>query len=245
MAKRSIDMLPLLDVFMVVLFVFATIQEQQLDTSTQELDDLSEAFASAAAERERQAARVEELEAELERSDARAKHAQELSERVGEYERVCGPERDGLVCPPAQVNPDAKAQAAMSALHERLLDNIAVFEIEIEGSLNLVTGETSNRCCYRADPPTGAWQSCGEMPSDEDQRLRWFDDGAQGLVSGLSRTRGGKSIVLLRQGSTARHRLSNHLASLLRERMPSARIYDDGTSGGPPECPRLQAPPVP
>jgi hypothetical protein len=43
MAKRSIDMLPLLDVFMVVLFVFATIQEGQLDDTSSQLEQAENA----------------------------------------------------------------------------------------------------------------------------------------------------------------------------------------------------------
>lgn len=243
--KRPIDMLPLLDVFMVVLFVFATIQEQQLDSSAQELDDTSEALATAAAEREQQAAQIEALETELERvrdrSDQQSKREDQLSERVEAYEQVCGPQQPGgSVCPPAEVNPDARAQAAMASLHERLLDNVAVFEIEIGGEPDLQTGKIRNLCCYRADPPTGVWQDCGEMPSDADLQVRWMADGADGLARGLGRTRGGKAIVLLRQGNDASWRVSNDLAELLRERMPNARIYDDGATAGPFECPRLQ-----
>jgi hypothetical protein len=64
----------------------------------------------------------------------------------------------------------------------------------------------------------------------------WLDDGADNLLEGLSRTRGGNAVVLLRQGLSVRYRLSNDLAKLLRERMPNHRIYDDGTNAGPPRC---------
>ena len=50
-ARPRLDLLPLLDVFMVVLFVFATIQEKQLDETQRDVE----------AER----ARAAELETEL------------------------------------------------------------------------------------------------------------------------------------------------------------------------------------
>ncbi|MFO7564702.1 MAG: hypothetical protein R6X02_18810 [Enhygromyxa sp.] len=245
MARRGIDMLPLLDVFMVVLFVFATIQEQQIDSSAQELDELQATLARATLERDSRAERVEQLAAELAeletRSERRAAREQQLQELVEAYERECGPRRgEGPVCPAAAVSADAKQQAEMAALHERLLDNVAVFEIEIEGEPDLSTGKIRNRCCWRADPPAGEWQSCGELPGDELAQLAWLDEGGSGLLDGLSRTRGGKAVVLLRQGVQARWRISNNLAELLREQMPSHRIYDDGTSTGPPRCPLLQ-----
>jgi len=237
-------MLPLLDVFMVVLFVFATIQEQQIDSSTHELDALSETVTQLTHERDQQTERVEQLAdelAELEtRSRQQAARERELEQLVEAYEQECGPRRpNGPVCPTAAVNPDAKAQAAMAALHERLLDNVAVFEVEVEGQGDLATGKLRNHCCYRADPPDGEWRRCGEIPSDAIEQVAWIDDGADGLIDGLSRTRGGNAVVLLRQGTLARYRISNDLAELLRERMPSHRIYDDGASAGPLRCPLL------
>lgn len=237
-------MLPLLDVFMVVLFVFATIQEQQLDSSVQELDDTSAALAEARAEAERQADRAAQLEDQLTRlevqTDAQAQTEEQLRDRVEQYEQECGPARPGgPACPAAAVNPNAKAQAAMAALHERLLDNVAVFEVELEGEPDMTTGKVTNLCCYRPDPPSGAWKSCGEVPTDEADQRAWLDDGADGLVDGLSRTRGGNAVVLLRQGNWARYRLSNDLAELLRDRFPSHRVYDDGTTAGALECPLL------
>lgn len=244
-AKRGIDLLPLLDVFMVVLFVFATIQEQQIDTSVHELDTLREALARVTHERDQRAERVEQLLTDLEgaesRSEQQAAREQALAQLVEAYERECGPrQQNGPVCPTAAlVEPDAKAQAEMAALHERLLDNVAVFEIDIEGQADLLTGSTRDRCCWRADPPDGEWRSCGELPSDALARLAWLDDGGEGLVDGLSRTRGGNAVVLLRQDRQARYRVSSDLAELLRERMPSHRIYDDGTSAGSSRCASL------
>ena len=244
MARRGIDMLPLLDVFMVVLFVFATIQEQQLDTSTQELDEARAALAVAEAEQLAAQTLASQLDAELSSLEARSRQqtreVEALSERVEEYERECGPRRlDGPACPAAALNPNATAQLDMAALHERLLDNVAVFEVELEGDPDFTTGKIRNRCCYRADPPTGIWRGCGVVPSEAIEQLGWLDDGAQGLVDGLSRTRGGNAVVMLSQGGLARYRISNDLAELLRERFPDHRVYDDGMVSGPPDCPLL------
>lgn len=238
MARRGIDMLPLLDVFMVVLFVFATIQETQLDDSTQALDEAQQALARATEQRDQQAERIEQLDDQVTQLERQAARVAELEELVSQYEAECGPRKPGgPVCPPAAINPDAKAQVEMAALHERLLDNIAVFEVDIEGVPDLSTGELHNRCCFRASPPNGAWRSCGEVPNEELERVTWLDDGADGLLEGLGRTHGGNAVVLLRQGEDARYRVSNDLAELLRERMPSHRIYDDGSNAGPARCP--------
>lgn len=232
-------MLPLLDVFMVVLFVFATIQEQQLDTSTHELDTLSKALAEAEREREQLAEQLEQQEAELaeaeRRSEQRAAREQKLRELVEAYERECGSRgAAGPLCPAATA--DAKQQAEMAALHERLLDNVAVFEVEIEGEPDRQTGKLHNRCCFRTDLPHGEWQPCGEFPSDTLDQLEWLDNGGSVLLDGLSRTRGGNAVVLLRQGVEARYQASHDLSELLRELLPGYRIYDDGTSAGPPRC---------
>jgi hypothetical protein len=235
MAKRGIDMLPLLDVFMVVLFVFATIQEQQLDSSTQELDSASAALEQRTAELERLAAEHAVYER---RSAQQTRREQELRELVDEYERVCGSRvANGPLCPAAEAVPDARAQAAMAGVHERLLDNLAVFEIELDGRPDLEANKLRNLCCYRADPPQGEWRRCGEVPTHEAAMFEWYDDGADGLRDGLSRTRGGKAIVLLRQSREARMRVSNDLAELLRARMKDVRVYDDGVAGGPLQCP--------
>ena len=114
-----------------------------------------------------------------------------------------------------------------------------MFEIEIEGRSDLEANVLRNRCCVRADPPTGEWLACGEVPGDPDTRETWLDDGGEGLLATLRRTRSGNAIVLLRQGGRARFRLSNDLAELLRARLPEHRIYDDGLSREALRCPLL------
>jgi biopolymer transport protein ExbD len=78
MAKRGIDMLPLLDVFMVVLFVFATIQEGQLDDTTSQLEQAENARLAAELTAATESARAAVLSAELAVSAQEAARAEEL-----------------------------------------------------------------------------------------------------------------------------------------------------------------------
>lgn len=235
-------MLPLLDVFMVVLFVFATIQESQLDDSSQALIESSRSLADAEAELAEHRETVEALEREVEIAERRQAKQVELEDEIVEYRRACGPrEPGGPVCPNAELDPDAAAQAkkiaSMSKLQERLLDNVAVFEVEIEGRSDLDSGEIRNQCCVRANPPDGRWRACGDIPTDADARADWLDDGGDGLLDTIRRTHGGNAIVMIRQGDGARFRLTNDVAQDLRDRLPDHEIYDDGRSPSALACP--------
>jgi hypothetical protein len=246
-AHRGIDMLPLLDVFMVVLFVFATIQETKLDDSAQELEALRHTVAILEVERDALAdqataavAREQALEDRLAAAEVEADERVELEARVAEFERVCGPAKPGgPVCPAIELEPrEAAEQLAVDTLLARLFDNIAVFEIELDGAIDAERQVLLNPCCYRSDPPKGEWKSCGDIPSDADERAAWLDDGGQGLLEALRRDHGGNAIVILRQGAGARYRQTNDLADLLREQLPDHRIYDDG-SVATLDCPLL------
>ena len=245
MAKRGIDMLPLLDVFMVVLFVFATIQEQQLDSSTRERDEATAALAAATEAQvtleeqlEGATREAEQAEAKVEASDARERSVR--AER-DELREACGPRQPGgPVCPAA--DPARKAAAEVVAVHARLLGKLAVFEVQLEGVPDLETGKLRTRCCYRADPPDGDWQACGEVPGEELERAAWLEAGADGLVDGLAETDGSAAVVLLSQDAGAKFLVSDDLADLLRERFPDHRVYDDGTRVSAGHCPVVAAP---
>lgn len=246
-ARRSVDMLPLLDVFMVVLFVFATIQEHDLDTSARELEALAakvgELEAQLVVERERAVAaeaRATLLDEQRATAQRQADRTPELDELLAEYRRLCGDAKPGgPLCPAIELDPKtASEQLAVDTLLARLFDNVAVFEVELQGEVDLERGIRRNHCCYRSDPPDGEWKTCGEVPSGADLRLAWVTDGGQGLVDGLRRTRGGNAIVLLRQGERAGYRLTNDLADLLREQLPDHKIYDDGSVASL-DCPLL------
>lgn len=245
--RRSIDMLPLLDVFMVVLFVFATIQETKLDDSAQELEALGHTVEILEVERAALAdqaaaavAREQALEDRLAAAEVDATKRVELQDRIAEFERECGPAKPGgPVCPAIGLEPrEAAEQLAVDTLLARLFDNVAVFEIELDGVKDFESGVLDNPCCYRSEPPAGEWKSCGTMPSGPDELATWLDDGGEVLLDALRRTHGGNAIVILRQGAQAQHSQSKNLADLLREQLPDHRIYDDG-SVATLDCPLL------
>ena len=229
-------MLPLLDIFMVVLFVFATIQEQKLDTSVHEVEALSAQLETAKDEVEPSSPnpkQIQTLESEL----------AELREEIQEYEEACGPRAPGdPVCPAAK--PDGKELAERKALQDRLLADVAVFEIELSG-LEDPNGPHHNRCCFRADPPGGTWVSCGELPRDDLGRQDWWDNGADGLIEGIRNTKDGFALVFLRQDKGASSQATGELSKLFRERMPSHKIYDAGVTldSSPLNCPEFSTPP--
>jgi biopolymer transport protein ExbD len=237
MAKRGIDMLPLLDVFMVVLFVFATIQEGQLDVSTQQLEAAQDQLVAAQIESATQAiqlasntAALELREQELREANARE---QALREQVGAYQRECGPHvGDGPLCPAA--SPEARELVKVAQVHAQLLANVAMFEIEIGGELR--PDGIVNHCCFRANPPEGPWQACGSVPPGAAERGDWFDQGGAGLREALRETRDGYAIVLIQQDGEASYQISQDLANLLHDRLREHYVYDTGLGSGPLDC---------
>lgn len=226
MAKRSIDMLPLLDVFMVVLFVFATIQEGQLDDSAALLEQAENARLAAEVTAATESARAAALSLE---------HASQ----VAAYEQACGPRvANGPLCPAA--DDDTRELAEVAAVHEQLLTHVAVFEVEIAGELQ--PNQIVDHCCVRIDPPKGEWQRCGVIPAGEQQRADWFDDGGEGLRDILRETRDGYAIVLLKQDLSASYQVSKDFAWLLQERLRDHYVYDNGVSNRALSCPLLPRP---
>jgi hypothetical protein len=236
MAKRSIDMLPLLDVFMVVLFVFATIQEGQLDDTASQLEQAENARLAAELTAATESARAAVLSAELAVSQPEAERATELAATLSSYERVCGPRvPDGPLCPAA--DPDTRELTEVAVVHEQLLSHIAVFELEIAGERQ--PNQVVDHCCVRADPPRGEWRRCGVIPAGERTRADWFDDGGEGLRDVLRETRDGYAIVLLKQDLAASYQVSKDVARLLHERLRGHYVYDNGVSDVPLSCPLL------
>ena len=93
MARHRLDLLPLLDVFMVVLFVFATIQEQRLDDSVRHterlrasVDQAEQAFVAALAREEGLQDRVDEAERALDVERAKAEAHAKIQEIEHEAE---------------------------------------------------------------------------------------------------------------------------------------------------------------
>jgi len=216
---RRLDMLPLLDVFMVVLFAMATIERGE----TADDEGRSEAeVALAAAEREAELAGAERDEARREAAEARASQAS-LAAALKEL-------RDE-----SAALDDARADAPRrNEVLERLLDQFNVFEIEISGEAT--ADGIRNRCCFRADLD-GAWTRCGDVPVDSVERDHYLDDGADGLVEALRKTKGGNAMTLIRQDEQATYRIAGALDDGLRDRLVGHRIYNEGVSLATPLCP--------
>jgi hypothetical protein len=218
--RHRLDLLPLLDVFMVVLFVFATIQEQRLDETSRDADTLAQQLA--ATERELAA-----READLARA-AEDDEAEALRERLRAAEATL-----------AELKADAEATIAGLASGDdavrrqsvlaKLLDRYSVFEVEIAGSID-DTGAVVNHCCYRTDPLSTSWTSCGAIPPVAHDRAAWWDEGGGGLDRALRRTKGGNAMTIVRQDDRAGYRIAASMEELLRERFPDQQIYDEGVS---------------
>jgi hypothetical protein len=252
--RHGLDLLPLLDVFMVVLFVFATIQEHQLGDS---------ATASAAMEREL-AARERELaamERELATLRARAVEpvAAELAAASESMAKLRADQAASAASETAAQGALAEARRAqaelLAAMDElraaaeaaaktgttagaevlrqqeilaRLLDHFSVFEIEVDGE---VGGDgVINHCCYRTEPIDGAWTSCGRMPAVTAELQDWLAEGGAGLMEALRRTRGGNALTIVRQNERATWRIGRKLEEQLRDRFPDHKIYGEGVA---------------
>lgn len=232
MARHRLDLLPLLDVFMVVLFVFATIQEQRLDDTTrgaerlrQQVDEIEQALRRAVAQGEAR---------EVERTAAAKQQAQALADATTEAEHLRR-ELQALRQDLKEQRDRARRELAQAGVAEqtleridllsRVLDKYSVFEIDLaEGGAD--RGEVITRCCYRTDPLVDEWHSCGVVPARAEDRAAWLDDGAGGLVDALRRTKGGNAMTLVRQHEhEAGYRIAQRLAEQLRERFSDQHVY--------------------
>lgn len=238
--RHALDLLPLLDIFMVVLFVFATIQERQLGRSEDataalraELAATRQASADARAELERQlaqqrggAADIEALRAEL------TQRQDELAELRQSFREV------RLAAEAAAATPGLGGAEVLrrQEILAKLIDHFSVFEIEIDGEL--ADGVVLNHCCYRSEPLTAAWRSCGQVPAVGDELRDWLADGGGGLMEALRRTKGGNALTIVRQNERATWRVGRKLEEQLRERLPDHKIYDEGVATHSLACPR-------
>ncbi len=230
MAQRRLDMLPLLDVFMVVLFAMTT---STTDTATT-TDAPADADAPTSSEVRDSKADDQEALAEArgarDRAEAALSQAQQSSQDAAQRTQAL-----------AEALEDLRADATRrggspreSEVLERLLDQFSVFEIELAGE----PGEAGvrNRCCFRSDLQD-QWRSCGAVPALEIDREHWLEDGGEGLLEVLRRTKGGNALTLVRQDEDATYRIAGALEDALRERLPEHRIYNEGVSLASPLCP--------
>ena len=263
---RHIDMLPLLDVFMVVLFVFATIQEDeheaeraeferlvaQLDVSARQqqaeaatrLKEAERGAADAKAESERLAAQLNasaqqqaEVIARLEVAERDAADAKEatnkLRAKVASFVKPFTPsKKDAPGGDDAQEVDEALRQLEVL---DKLLDHYTVFEIEVVGEADADGSAVTNRCCYRTDTFKTPWKSCETVPYGKAELDAWLQDGGDGLVAALRRTKGGNAMTVIRQDTTATHQVTRDLSASLLKIFPEHEIY----SMTPKESPTL------
>ncbi|MCY1054196.1 hypothetical protein [Nannocystis sp. SCPEA4] len=237
--RHALDLLPLLDVFMVVLFVFATIQEGQLDAS---------AHSAAQLQAELQRLRAQQVDpgelARLQQAEAAATSAAEAARaelaRAGEAQRELQSALERLRATAEQAAATATTPGdevlRRQEVLARLLDHFSVFEIEVDGEL--VGDDVVNHCCYRTEPLAGAWRSCGTVPAAGAELQDWLAEGGAGLVDALRRTRGGNAMTIVRQNERATWRVARKLEEQLRERFPEHKIYGEGVATHSLACPR-------
>ena len=265
-SSRHIDMLPLLDVFMVVLFVFATIQEDEHEAERAEFERLVAQLDVSARQQQAEAAtRLEVVErgaadakAESERLaaqlDASAQQQAEVTARLEAAEREAADAKeaaDKLRAEAASVvkqfilsNKDTPGIDDTRGVDEflrreevldKLLDHFTVFEIEVVGEANADGSAVTNRCCYRTDTSKTPWKSCETVPYREAELDAWLQDGGDGLVAALRRTKGGNAMTVIRQDTTATSRVTHTLRESLLKFFPEHEIY----SMVPEESPTL------
>ncbi|MCA9720431.1 MAG: hypothetical protein KC468_37560 [Myxococcales bacterium] len=243
---RALDMLPLLDVFMVILFVFATIQEREAHVSTEEAASLRDELAQAraqltAAERRGQEDRAARARAEAEaartESEQLATARRELADAESAERRArmeAKRAREAVDQLRARVTEQLAAVGQSEDVVRRqdvlskLLHQFTVFEIDITGA---DSGErVVNHCCYRTDPFVEAWSSCGVVPAESEALREWVRQGGGGLEDVLRRTRGGNAMTIIRQDEVSTFDLRLSLKVLLQERFADHEIYDGGIS---------------
>ncbi|MCX4242609.1 hypothetical protein [Paraliomyxa miuraensis] len=223
MARHRLDLLPLLDVFMVVLFVFATIQEQRLDDTTRDAQRLEERVAQA--ERALQVARAEQIaesSKHVSAMDEAQAQAQDLRRELLDLQHALHAQRDEARRTLARAGVSEQAVERIELL-SKVLEKYGVVEIDLVADGE--EGELGTRCCYRSDPLSDDWRSCGRVPARLEDRAVWLDGGAGGLVDALRRTKGGNAMTLVRQHEhEAGYRIAQRLAEQLRERFTDQHV---------------------
>ena len=269
-SSRHIDMLPLLDVFMVVLFVFATIQEDEHEAERAEFERLVAQLDISARQHQAEAAtrlkvaergaadakaESEHLAAQL---DASAQQQAEVTARLEAAEREAADAKeaaDTLRVEVASVvkqfilsNKDTLGVDDARGVDEflrreevldKLLNHFTVFEVEVVGEAD-ADGETvTNRCCYRTDTSKTPWKSCETVPHRAAELDAWLQDGGDGLVAALRRTKGGNAMTVIRQDRTATHRVAHSLSASLLKFFPEHEIYSMIPEESPTRVSRL------
>lgn len=235
---KRLDLLPLVDVMMVVLFALVVSQERELDETQATAADT--ALSKRSLERQ-----MESMERRL--AEAKAADVLELKAEIVQARRDAAKQEsarnemaDKLRQMAAQVvklqqqdysTPDVMRR---DDVLEKLLDQNAVVEVEIGGQA--AKGGIENRCCFRAGPRDDAWQSCGLVPAESGERRRWLDGGAQGLLKQLQDTSGGRAVTIVRQDVAATYAVGTQLTATILARLPDHKVYNEGVRLLPVQC---------
>ena len=226
-----LDMLPLLDVIMVIVFVFATIQEKELESTR---DDHARATAAMDQKAASLAERLKDAERRADEGEVFQQVAERL-ERLLKAARVVSEQREK-----ERARLKEELQAAKQAANKKLAKNLHRYQMEsvLEALLKrssvveveLGPGPTEgadigSRCCYRKDPRAQKWSACGIMPADGARVAEWLRGAAAGMMSTLAETKGGNALVIIRQGEGAIWRSGEKLQQLFRSREPDRRGF--------------------
>lgn len=243
--KRRLEMLPLLDVFMVVLFVFATIQEGKLSATTEESQQLQEELEQAQSklqqvEDELQEADVEATQSKLDEAQKQRKQlAEDLDKTKKKVDELEEKEKQAIdkveemekkLRQKISEQVESSEEVRREEILEKLLDQHSVFEVEIRGTVDPEEGVV-NHCCYRTDPRAKTWKRCGEVPVQTNAQADWFRAGGDGLLDVLRNTKGGNAMTIIRHDATASHRIGQKLESLIREQVTEQKVYNEGIAG--------------
>lgn len=197
MRKKPLDMIPFVDIMIAVLFIFATIEEGEKIDVTQ-----LETAKSAKADLEAQLAQANARATALALQRDELQHATELAKE---------PIRKGV------------EQRREREVVGALLGEAQVIEVEIEGIPS--AEDTVNGCCYRRFAIDAPWKTCGVVPTGAEDRTRWLDDGAGGLLNELNATGATPTMVLVRQEKDAAYNISDKLGESIRTRTPIKKTY--------------------
>ena len=218
---RHIDMLPLLDVFVVVLFVFATIQEDEHEAERAEFERLVAQLDVSA--RQQQAKAATRLKAaEREAADAKEAADKLRAEAASVVKQFILSNKDTLGVDDARgVDEFLRREEVL----DKLLNHFTVFEVEVVGEADADGSTVTNRCCYRTDTSKTTWKSCDTVPHRAAELDTWLQDGGDGLVAALRRTKGGNAMTVIRQDRTATYRVAHSLSASLLKFFPEHEIY--------------------
>lgn len=241
---QQADMLPLIDVILVVLFVFATIEEgntqnqsSSVQMKEQQIDNLQSLLNQLQSQLDEMIP-AETLESALaskdETIDAQKKTAAQQAQTVAELKKTIQDQKTDLKRSDQKTKDILKFKLKVSdqrldlesvkraeSLIKHLLKQNIVTEVEISGE--------DNTCCYRQDPQKGSWQSCGQVPIYPNKTWLKGPD-AQKLNNTLESTRGGNAITIVRQDVNASHLISVRLQSVIRQEISESKVYVDDAS---------------